>query len=160
MRSFLDRYEDAMRQTWIVGVIGSTVVLLAAIREISGFFVAVSANHLEFSSQVVQIEIPGIALAIFIGLLTILRATLLSFSQQRKYVLSTLTWTFLIATLFGYIWLVSPSEPECAAKICFGIYDQRVLTNFLAIAGALFLPVSAVRSGVTAVYAVSKYRFK
>jgi len=156
----LDRYEDAMRQTWFVGVIGSTVVLLAAIREISGFFVAVSANHLEFSSQVVQIEIPGIALAIFIGLLTILRATLLSFSQQRKYVLSTLTWTFLIATLFAYIWLVSPSQPECAAKICFGIYEQRVLTNFLAIVGVLFLPISALRSGVTAVYAVSKHRFK
>lgn len=164
MKAFLDEYQDAMRRTWFVGVVGSCIVLLAAFREVAKFFRSLFINEVPFSSEIAQREMPAIGLAIIVGLIAVFRSALLVSSKQRPYNQSVASWIYLATSLLVYIWLVSPSSkppPGCTeSNICFGIYDMSDLTNFLAFAGVFFIVFSIVRAASTAIYVVAKYRYK
>ena len=163
MRSQFEVYRDAMHQTRLLGILGASIVCLCVICEGSRFFIALSANEVGLEAAGVRHQFYLFCLAIFIGILAFIRIRILWVSSPRSYLPKFLSWWLLASVQVAYVFLTLPADQssQCDENgVCFGTYDMRDNTDFVAIAGSFYLLFSLLRFASTAIYSFWKPRYK
>lgn len=162
MSFWFEQYKSTMYRSNAIGVVGSLMLVSCILREISKFYSALSTNE-TISFSAIENDLILIGSSIVIGIVALWRIVILVWSRSHSYAWQILSWWLLALGLSAYIYLASPnyhSQVCDEGGVCFGIYEIRDYTNFVAIGGSLFLSLSFVRFIITAGYAYSRNRLK
>ena len=162
MRPSFELYKKMMFQTRALGIVGLLLVILSVAREVAKFFFALSINEGPIEISVIRNELYLVGLAILVGILAGVRMGVLALGPS-GYIWHILSWLLLAGSLCVYVYSITPiSSPaiHCTDDgICFGIYEMRNNTNFIAITGGLYVLLSLPRFLITFAYALIRYRF-
>ncbi|MFN0138478.1 MAG: hypothetical protein ACKVQW_00130 [Pyrinomonadaceae bacterium] len=163
MKIWFEEYRKAMRGTRLIGIVGALAIVLCVAREVSRFFWALSIHEELIAVAVIRKELSLTGFAVLVGIIALSRVFVLAWSRSVSYKWHVLNWWLLVLGLCVYIWSVMPVNTSTVCDdngVCFGIYDIRDNTNFVAIGGTLFILLSFFRFLATIAYAVTRNRLK
>lgn len=163
MKIWFEQYKDAMHKSRLIGIVAALLIVLCVVREVSRFFTALSIHEELIAVAVIRKELCLIGFAVLVSIVALWRVVILAWSRSHSYVWQILSWWLLVLGLSSYIWLAAPANPSSVCDengVCFGIYDMRNYTNFVAISGLLFILLSLFRFLATVAYVVTRNRLK
>ena len=149
---------------WI-GILGSSLILLSAVRETIAFYIAFSVNEVGMEVAEVRFQFYLACLGAFIGIIAITRVAIL-LTNARPYSVQITSWCLLAISLLVYLYLNQPvdhPQPVCdgqGEKICFGIYDMGNRLDLIEVVGVLFVVLSSLRFLVTSFYVGTRPKFR
>jgi hypothetical protein len=151
-----------MHSSRAVGISGASLIVCAVLYEVSKFLTFLSGNEGSIGIAAIRTEIYLAGLAIIVAITAMFRIVVLA-ARIKWFGWQIFSWFLLSSVLCLYIWLRSPSNPSeyCDENgVCFGIYDMRDYTNWVAIAGTIYILFSVVRFLFTSAYIFVRQRIR
>lgn len=135
-----------------VGIVAALSLVFCIVYEMDRFFSALSFAGESVSTIAIRNQLILQNFAVAVGIIALWRVNILAWSRSHSYAWQVLNWWLLAIALSIYMWMAAPSVPTAVCDgngICFGIYDMRDYTNYVAIGGASFILLSFFRLLIT-----------
>ena len=166
MGRWFEEYKAVMYKSRWLGMAAGLLFVLCVVREIASLFSFLAVGDECVGKTAFRHDLYLQDVAIAVGVIALWRVVILARSKSYPYSLQIVNWWLLALALSIYIWLAAPTpsipavcDPDQNA-VCFGIYDMRDNTNYIAIGGILFVLLSLLRLLFTATITFVRNRLK
>ena len=157
MTLWIESYEETMRRTRWLSILGAALVFVSVAREVGAFVVAM--RYAERYPTEVFIE--NLFQFSMVAIVVVARVAILC-SKNRPYYQNTVSWVATSVALMLYLWWTMPPQVNqiCSGNgVCFGIYDMS-RPDTIRQAGIVFPIISLIRSTATAFYVQFNNRYR